>query len=154
MSAGDTERATDTGAGVPVLAACACFNARSAARAITDLYDRALEPSGVRLTQFAILAVIQARAAASMQTIAAELGLDPSTMTRTTRPLEDAGLVESRAGGDKRARELVLTASGRKKAGECHALWADAQRELRQKLGAEVFDRLVSDLGSVTRALR
>jgi len=37
--------------------ACACFNIRKAARAISQLYDDVLRPSGLRVTQFSILAV-------------------------------------------------------------------------------------------------
>ena len=85
-----------------LLSACACFNARNAARAITDLYDEALAPSGLRLSQFAILAAIRQRHLATMQELAIELGLDPSTMTRTLRPLEEQSLVHTQPGGDKR----------------------------------------------------
>ena len=133
---------------------CACFQARSAARAITDLYDRTLEPSGLRLTQVAILGAVQARANITMQELATQLGLDPSTMTRTLRPLEDGGWIRTRAGGDKRAKELELTSTGRAKLRECGALWADAQRDLRETLGAAKFDRLVTDLAKVNQALR
>jgi len=150
------DRAADGGhsAGHSGLAACACFNVRSAARAITDLYDRTLEPSGLKLSQFAILTVVAGRAGATMQMVAAELGLDPSTMTRTLRPLEDAGLVRTRAGGDKRAKELALTSAGRAKLRQCGELWSTAQRGLRERLGAETFDRLVADLAKVNEVLR
>ncbi|MEE9539836.1 MAG: MarR family transcriptional regulator, partial [candidate division NC10 bacterium] len=36
--------------------ACVCFNIRKAARAISQLYDDVLRPSGLRVTQFSILA--------------------------------------------------------------------------------------------------
>jgi DNA-binding MarR family transcriptional regulator len=134
--------------------ACACFQARSAARAITDLYDATLEPSGLKLTQLAILAAVQRERDLTMQDLATSLGLDPSTMTRTLRPLEDAGWIASRAGGDKRARALCLTESGSAKLLEAGALWARAQNRLREALGAGVFDRFVADLAKVNRVLR
>ena len=138
----------------PTLADCACFNARSAARAITDLYDEILGPSGLRMTQAAMLGAVAARSGAAMQELAAELGLDPSTMTRTLRPLEEAGLVQSRTAEDKRAKELVLTARGRTVLSKCDHLWSRAQQELRERLGPQVFDRLLADLTSVNNALR
>lgn len=147
-------RPTDEESGRSPLSACACFQARSAARAITDLYDRTLEPSGLRLTQVAILGAIHQRASITMQELAAELGLDPSTMTRTLRPLEDAGWVEIRTGDDRRAKELALSVTGRAKLRECGVLWDRAQRTLRDSLGATVFDRLVADLAKVNRILR
>jgi len=136
------------------LAACACFNARSAARAITDLYDDALATSGLRTTQFAILATIHLRAGITMQELAGQLDLDPSTMTRTLRPLEQDGLVRIETASDRRAKSLVLTSAGRHKLGECHALWNGAQTELRARLGSEVFNRVVADMNTVTQALR
>lgn len=89
-----------------------------------------------------------------MQELAAELGLDPSTMTRTLRPLEDGGWVEIHAGDDKRAKVLDLTASGRAKLRECGALWDRAQRELKDALGSAVFERLIGDLMKVNEVLR
>ena len=136
------------------ISACACFNVRSAARAITDLYDRVLEPSGLRINQFAILASIYTSGGPTMQELAAGLDVDPSTMTRTLKPLEADGFVENRSATDRRAKELALTPKGKKKMAECHRLWADAQEALRDSVGTDVFDRLLADLGSVTQALR
>jgi len=147
-------RAPDPTSNLSPLAVCACFQARSAARAITDLYDRTLEPSGLRLTQVAILGAVRRHPSVTMQELAAELGLDPSTMTRTLRPLEDGGWVEIHAGDDKRAKVLDLTASGRAKLRECGALWDRAQRELKDALGSAVFERLIGDLMKVNEVLR
>lgn len=139
------------------ITACACFNARNAARAITDLYDSVLEPSGLRVTQFAILVAIyngRDGEPATMQEVAAGLDLDPSTMTRTLRPLVDGGAVEVRPGSDRRAKILILTKQGRRKLAEGHHLWREAQRELRASVGGEIFDRLIGDLQTVSRSLR
>jgi DNA-binding MarR family transcriptional regulator len=142
------------GSGGGPLATCACFNARSAARVISDLYDRTLAPTGLKLSQFAILATIRQRHRATMQELAAELGLDPSTMTRTLRPLEEAGLVRTQPGGDRRAKALELTPEGDGALTRAFERWSEAQRTLRQRIGDEVFERLSSDLAAVTQALR
>ena len=89
-----------------------------------------------------------------MQELATELGLDPSTMTRTLRPLEEGGWIRTCSGGDKRAKQLELTTSGRAKLRESGALWERAQRRLRETLGATTFDRLVTDLAKVNDVLR
>jgi DNA-binding MarR family transcriptional regulator len=133
---------------------CACFRARNMARAITGLYDQALEASGLRSTQLAILAAIRAHGAVSMQKLATELDLDPSTMTRTMQPLEREGFVASEAGEDRRLRELALTPKGHRKLAEAAALWDTAQERLREKIGNERFERLVADMGEVVSALR
>jgi DNA-binding MarR family transcriptional regulator len=147
-------REDDTGPSLGSLAACACFSARTAARAITDLYDRTLSPTGLRLSQVAILATVERRHGATMQEIATELSLDPSTMTRTLRPLEDGGLVRTQPGNDKRAKMLELTAAGRSAFERALVLWETAQQTLRLKIGNEVFERFHADLAAVTQDLR
>ncbi len=133
---------------------CACFRARNMARAITGLYDEALEASGLRTTQLAILAAIRSHGAVNMQELATELGLDPSTMTRTMQPMEREGFVASEAGEDRRVRELALTPKGHRKLAEAGQLWDRAQQRLRDKIGSERFERLVADMGEVVSALR
>lgn len=139
------------------IGACACFNARSAARAITDLYDRVLAPCGLRITQFAILVAVAAGKdgkLATMQDVATGLDLDPSTMTRTLRPLVGAGVVKVRAADDRRAKVLVLTKKGEAVLAEGHGLWRKAQAELRSSVGNAAFERLLRDLAAVSRSLR
>ncbi|HEY2772628.1 MAG TPA: MarR family winged helix-turn-helix transcriptional regulator [Candidatus Binatia bacterium] len=124
------------------------------ARAITGLYDETLDESGLRATQLAILAAIRQHGAVSMQVLAAELDIDPSTMTRTLLPMEREGYVASEQGEDRRVRELVLTAKGHRKLAEAGRLWAKAQERLRLKIGSERFERLLEDMDEVLTALR
>ncbi len=136
------------------LSPCACFNARRAARAITDLYDSALEPSGLRMTQAAILVAVKARGSTTIKNLAADLGLDASTMTRTLAPLFDLDLLASRPGADRRARELELTPAGESKLAECYGLWKGVQEDLEQRLGTDRFERMIADMTAVTEELR
>ncbi len=137
-----------------ILGPCACFRSRSVARAITALYDATLDDSGIRTSQLAILTAIRTHGAVSMQMLAAELGVDPSTMTRTLLPMERDGFVASEPGEDRRVRELVLTAKGHRKLAEAGRLWAQAQDKLREKIGSERFERLLADMAEVLTALR
>ena len=136
------------------LLSCACFNTRTAARSVTKFYDNKLESSGLRITQYAILATIRTAGSITMQMLATVLGLDPSTLTRTLAPLETGGWLRIEEGDDRRKREAVLTAAGHHKVAECHALWAEAQSELEEKLGAERFERLVGDLSALAAVTR
>lgn len=124
------------------------------ARAITGLYDSVLDDSGLRTTQLAILSAIHARGAITMQELAAGLGVDPSTMTRTLAPMEREGFVAIAPGEDRRVKELALTAKGHRKLAEAGKLWSKAQKKLAEKIGRERFDRLVEDMGEVLAALR
>lgn len=151
MGEGGRKRAGNTDT---LLEACACFNVRNAARLITDLYDRTLEPAGLRTTQLATLVAIEGGGGVTMQSLATALGLDPSTMTRTLRPLENDGLVCVAAGDDRRAKELELTREGRAKLRRCLKLWERAQASLRESVGSDLFDRMIADLGTLSQALR
>ncbi len=148
-------RPTPKAVDAATISACACFQVRTAARTITDFYDESLAPSGLRITQFAILATIERLGQVTMNELAGDLGLDASTMTRTVGPLESAGLVSVKpAASDKRIRELVLTAKGRRKLAGCSEQWKAAQEGLRQRIGSGRFNRLIEDMGAVTTALR
>src|SRR5262249_6501788 len=57
-------------------ATCACLNVRRAARAITQLYDEALAPSGVRITQFRLLIAIAVSGSAMLTDLARAVGMD------------------------------------------------------------------------------
>ena len=49
---------------------CTCFNVRRAARAISQIYDDALEPSGLRINQFSLLGAIEATGPAPVSELA------------------------------------------------------------------------------------
>jgi len=134
------------------LKSCACFNVRGAARVVTGLYDKFLEPVGLRMTQLAILAVIRAHGVRTMHSLATDLGLDPSTMTRTLQPLVDNKLVRIEVSTeDARTKQIVLTPTGHKKLEQGYEAWQTAQQSLRKQLGSERFERIVSDLAALNR---
>ena len=67
---------------------------------MTQIYDHALEPSGLTVSQFGLLAYLlgASRApsnASSMGTIAEWLGMDPTTLNRNLKPLTAKGLVRN-----------------------------------------------------------
>ena len=76
-----------------VRAGCACSGLRRAAREITQRYERALAPSGVKATQFPILVALGEGEAIPIVPLAEGLALDRTTLTRNLRILEGRGLV-------------------------------------------------------------
>src|SRR5690606_6392843 len=79
---------------VEALSHCGGFNLRRTARVVTQLYDQALEPTGIRSTQLVILWTVAVDDAPSMAQLARELVLDPSTLSRNVKPLVRRGLLE------------------------------------------------------------
>src|SRR6201997_5498618 len=92
---------------------CACSTLRRATRAVTAMYDAALAPSGLRITQFSVLSALARLGPLPITRLATEAALDRSTMGRNLDPLERRGLVRINVGNaDQRERIAHLTAAG------------------------------------------
>jgi DNA-binding MarR family transcriptional regulator len=135
-----------------ILEACACHRIRMAARAVTRRYDDALRPAGLRATQLALLAAIEAEGPLSISALARLAGMDRTTLSRNLAPLERDDLVALGAEGWRRARTLELTPKGRSRLEEAVPLWESAQRRLRRSLGAERWDDVRESLDHVIHA--
>ncbi len=77
---------------------------RRATRAITQLYDDALAPSGLRATQFGLLHMLARHETMTISSLAAKLLLDRTALSRNLDPLAERGLVEIVPGSDLRTR--------------------------------------------------
>ena len=64
---------------------CACFNVRKTSRMITQLFDHALKPSGIKITQFTLLGVLANAGEMAINELANSLGMDRSTLTQIGR---------------------------------------------------------------------
>jgi DNA-binding MarR family transcriptional regulator len=135
-----------------IVESCACHRIRVAARAVTRAYDDALRPVGLRATQLALLAAIDAEGALSISALARVAGMDRTTLTRNLAPLEREGLVALGAEGWRRARTLDLTAKGRSRLEEAVPLWEKAQRRLKRSLGARRWDDVRNSLDHLIHA--
>jgi DNA-binding MarR family transcriptional regulator len=133
--------------GLPVAGMCTCSKVRGLARRLTGLYDTALAPHGLTVTQYAALAVL-ARAAAPLAVadLARRLQMDRTTTSRLVGPLERLGLIgradDGAAGIDLRARPLRVTAKGQRRLLAAVPAWRDAQRTVERLLGASLRDEL------------
>ncbi len=133
---------------------CACFNLRKAARAVTQLYDEVLAPTGLRGTQFSVLTVIAAAGPATMTYLADTLVMDRTTLTRNLKPLLDRELVERGEGEDRRQRPIAITPAGRDALGQALPLWEKAQVRIAGGLGAARWKGMVEDLSEAIRLAR
>jgi DNA-binding MarR family transcriptional regulator len=131
-------------------AACACFAARRAARVITQHYDRSLQPSGLRATQFTLLTVLALGGPLPLSRVADRLGMERTTLTRNLKPLLADGLIAVRPGGDRRVRTIAITAKGHRAAVVALPHWRRAQRAVAGYLTATTF----ASLDAVTRGLQ
>ena len=123
--------------------ACLCSNARRAALALTSLYDEALAPHGLKVTQFAVLHAVKRRTAPNLSAIAEATGLDRSTLGRNLRLLEGLGLVALSPGVDGRDRVVALTPRGEATLRAATAGWLRLQDRLSAALGDDAPRLLV-----------
>ena len=115
---------------------CNCTALRKASRRISQLYDTALAPSGLKTTQRAILAEIGRSAPTTVGKLAEALVMDSGALAHTLKPLARDGLVAVTADpADRRNRLITLTRHGRAKLAETDALWAKAQRGFEAAFG-------------------
>ncbi len=112
----------------PDLTLCHCLAVRQAARHVTRFYDQFLAPSGLRTTQFSILAKLRRAGSETITTLARDLVMDRTTLGRNLRPLEREGLIAIGKGSvDQRSREVRLTEAGAARLRAGIARWIEAQ---------------------------
>lgn len=128
---------------------CACTRVRRAARALTDHYDRALAPAGLKVTQFSVLRTIARLEPVSVSALAAEMALDRSTLGRNLTLLKRARLVRMADGDDLREWAVSLTAAGRRAVEQAVPLWEGAQAQVRTLLGGSSVQALFEMLSKV-----
>lgn len=134
--------------------ACACTRVRRLDRALTQLYDDALAPSGLRVTQYALLSKLAALGPVPLTRIADELAVERTTLTRNLAPLQRDGLVRVAPGPDRRTRLADLTDLGRAALEQARPCWHEAQGRLAAGLGRHRLDALLAELADVEALVR
>ncbi len=136
---------------ISACAGCLCTAARKASRAVTAVYDRALVPHGVRITQFTVLANLELRGATPLGELAKILDLDRTTLTRNLDLLEAKKWVQSRvAPTDSRSRILSVTNEGRAVLSSAFPAWRRAQDRVAAVLRGDDLS-LLSRLSEIRR---
>lgn len=107
---------------------CVCAALRRASRAVTQHFERSFRGSGLRATQFSLLAVLTQTGPLPLSGLAAQVGLERTTLTRNLRLLEARGLVRlQQIEGDQRVRRVEMTRAGYAAAVRGMAAWRKAQ---------------------------
>ena len=118
-------------------ASCFCLASRQAARKITRLYDRYMQESGIRVTQFTILSQLMLRGEMPIGKLASILGMERTTLTRNLTLLEQQKWISIKAGDDPRSRMIGITAQGRGMVRRGFPYWSKAQAQVGKMLGAD-----------------
>jgi DNA-binding MarR family transcriptional regulator len=129
--------------------ACVCGRLRRAARALTQLYDDTMEPSGLRITQFSLLRTLARDGPLRITELAALALLDRTALSRNLEPLAAEDLVRIAAGRDARTREVSLTRAGEAALAKAMPYWRRAQGRVARQMGRHNIDALVGLLDTV-----
>jgi DNA-binding MarR family transcriptional regulator len=121
---------------------------------VTQFYDEALAPSGLRITQFTLLGTIWEAGPITMNQLAELMSMDRTTLTRNLEPLTRQGFVRSEEGEDRRVRLIMLTAEGKAALSQALPLWQQAQARIVQGLGQERYHALLAELAAVIQLTR
>jgi len=124
-----------------------CLRLRKASRRVTQIYDRHLDPLGLTVTQYGLLGHLRALDGVTVGALAELLVMDPTTLSRSLKPLENKGLVASTADQhDGRARRLHITEKGASAYVAAKPAWQQAQIEIAKALGAAGNQQLAETL--------
>jgi DNA-binding MarR family transcriptional regulator len=127
---------------------CYCTQLRRASSGLTKVYDEALRPQRLRITQFSMLRGLARLGKATLTELSDELALDRTTMSRSVKLLIDAGWVDAATGeADGREKILKLSDRGKKKLQDAIPAWSKAQAKveahMKQHVKAPTNKRLI-----------
>ena len=117
---------------------CNCQAIRAAARHVTQFYDQCLAPSGLRTSQFTVLAKLRENGPLTINALADDLVMDRTTLGRNVLPLQRDGLIRIEpSAADRRAKRLALTGAGEKRLRAAAKLWYAAQGRFDAAFGSK-----------------
>lgn len=114
---------------------CYCANLRRASRDITEYYNKVLEPSGLKVTQYSLLNHINRLGPLSMQELSRAIRLERTTLVRNLKPLEKLGLIAIEK--NRQACLITITEQGLTSLHDAFSLWSKAQQAVRELLPEE-----------------
>jgi DNA-binding MarR family transcriptional regulator len=129
---------------------CLCLHLQRAARALARRFDDALRPLGLTNGQFSLMMSLNRPEPPGMAAVASLLAMDRTTLTAALKPLQRRGLVKITANpADRRARQMTLTAKGRKLLVQAVPIWESTHLAVEGLL----YDRDPDGLRNNLRAL-
>lgn len=126
---------------------CLCFHTRKASRAITQVFDHALAPTGLKATQLSLLMVVNDQRRITVGQLADMLVTDSTSVSRSIKPLIAVGLINQSADSDdRRVKHLSLTDDGIDALEMAMQHWQDAQSRVARALGGVQVQSLLPGL--------
>jgi DNA-binding MarR family transcriptional regulator len=130
-----------------------CASLRRTSRVLTQLYEDALRPTGLRGTQFTVLQALSLAGEVTQGQLGEILAIDSTTLTRTLNIMGRHGWIAKRRGKDRREWRMRLSRAGQIQFKQALPQWEKAQTYVRRHLGKELSDNLMTLTQEVTNAL-
>jgi DNA-binding MarR family transcriptional regulator len=125
---------------------CACTTVRRASRVLARVFDTALEPEGLNITQLALLRAVQRHPGEPLMRLAEDLCMDRTSLYRAITPMKRDGWLNISAGADGRSRAAELTRKGLQVLKAADPAWARTQTAIIERFGRAKWLALVGDL--------
>jgi DNA-binding MarR family transcriptional regulator len=132
---------------------CTCATLRRASRALTQFYEDALRPIGLRASQLSLLQVLVHAGERTQGELGRILAMDSTTLTRTLAIMTRQGWIAKRRGEDRREWRFRLVPAGKARLEAALPHWEQVQQTLRRKLGRERWNALLTLADDVTTAV-
>ena len=118
-----------------IAASCIAVRLRLLNRVVTNLYDAALRPLGLKVSQMNVLVAVAKLGVARPARVSELLHLDLSTLSRNVDRMMAKGWLEAVVEEDARTQPFRLTDRGRRLLERAVPAWEKAQKQAAELLG-------------------
>jgi DNA-binding MarR family transcriptional regulator len=130
---------------------CVAVRLRMLNRVITNIYDDALRPLGLKVSQMNILVAAAKMGTARPAEVCEHLHLDVSTLSRNVERIRARGWLEVVPDEDGRSQPFRLTPQGRKLLEKAIPAWSEAQQQVKKVLGGGFVEQLNQAMKRVSK---
>jgi DNA-binding MarR family transcriptional regulator len=142
------------GSTISVPRPCACTTVRRASRILARAFDVVLEPTGLNITQLAVLRAIQRHPNEPLTRVAEDLCMDRTSLYRAVNRMQREGWLRIAAGTNARSRIAEFTTRGRRVLDAADLPWGRAQTAIIERFGRDNWTSLVSELERLSAIAR
>ncbi len=128
---------TLTGTVETIASACIAVRIRLLNRTVTNIFDEALRPLRVKVSQLNVLMVVAKLGPTSPGDVARRLNMEKSTLSRNVDRMRTRGWLKVSEGDSGRKQILELGSAGRKLIEKSLPFWKKAQAKTEALLGRQ-----------------
>lgn len=123
---------------------CLAVRLRILNRRVTSIFDEALRPYDIRVTQANILVAVSAYGPATVQQLCRVLHMDTSTLSRAVARIKTKGWLETEPSGDGKILRIRITSAGLEMIQQLYPAWKEAQDKAADLLGDTAVDAITA----------